>query len=315
MSPRLENAVRGKGFVEQVPVPPGDKTRLLRGSRLADIEAMSDLLAGTSSWTKPEWAARFYPRGAAARQPLPYYATRFRTVEIDATWHRCPPLSWVEGWREKTPEGFVFAAKIPKAITHEKRLRDCEDELRFFLTIMRGLGSRLGPILFQLPRFGSRELPDLDAFLARLEPCLSLLPADLRFAVEVRNPEWLRAPLFDLLHAHRVALVWCDDPKMPMPREWQALPGALTTDFLYIRLLGEHRAEGEPVAAPAEVDRHDDVQEWVKLVEAVSGRVERTYVYATQRFAGYAPGTAQLVQELWEQRRSLPSVESEALNR
>lgn len=266
---------------------------------------MSDLLVGTSSWAKKEWAPRFYPRGPAAREPLPYYATQFRTVEADGTHHRCPPTEWVEGWRDKTPEGFTFAAKVPKAITGDKKLVDCEAELHAFLTVMRGLESRLGPILFQLPRFGRKELPDLDAFLARLEPVLALLPADLRFAVEIRNPEWLEAPLFDLLRAHRVALAWCDSPKMPGPQEWLALPGALTTDFLYVRLLGDQSQYGKIVPDSLEA-RRSDVQNWVHLLEAVSSRVDRTYLYASYYFAGYAPATAQLVQHLWDQRHGAP---------
>lgn len=263
---------------------------------------MSKLLVGTSSWSKPEWAGSFYPPGTPARGLLSHYATRFRTVEIDSTWYRCSTPRAVDGWRENTPDGFVFSAKAPRTITHVKHLNGCDVELNDFLTVMRRLGDRLGPILFQLPCLRRAEVPDLAAFVVRLEQFLPLLPSDLRFVIEVRNRSWLQPPLFEVLRAHGVALAWVDDPRLPGAAECLRTPAAQTADFLYIRLLGEHPKEEPPPAVRPEPlrDRTEDTLEWVDLVNTVAPRVSQTYLYASQRFAGNAPGTADLVVASWE---------------
>src|SRR5574341_222041 len=92
-----------------------------------------NLYVGTCSWSSPDWLSAFYPTNLQPSQFLAYYSGRFRTVEIYATFYNTPNPAMVAGWREKTPPGFVFAAKIPKAITHDKVLRDCQAELTTFL--------------------------------------------------------------------------------------------------------------------------------------------------------------------------------------
>ena len=111
---------------------PGDQTR-------------APLRIGTSSWSAPSWQPVFYPEGMAPAGFLGHYATRFDTVEIDATFYRIPSARLVDGWRERTPEGFLFAAKVPQVVTHEKLLEDCGDEMDAFLKVMDRLGDRLGP--------------------------------------------------------------------------------------------------------------------------------------------------------------------------
>jgi uncharacterized protein YecE (DUF72 family) len=105
---------------------------------------------GTSAFTAAGWPGSFYPDGLKPADYLSYYATQFDTVELDNTFYRTPSESTVRGWYSKTPPGFVFAAKVPQAITHEKVLVDCEKELAQFLKAMDLLGEKLGPLLFQL---------------------------------------------------------------------------------------------------------------------------------------------------------------------
>ncbi|MGB6458687.1 MAG: DUF72 domain-containing protein, partial [Candidatus Acidiferrum sp.] len=97
---------------------------------------MADILLGTSAFTAAGWAGSFYPAGMKPTDFLSYYATQFNTVELDNTFYRTPSVSTVEGWNLKTPPGFIFAAKIPQVITHEKALVDCEDDLTHFLKTM-----------------------------------------------------------------------------------------------------------------------------------------------------------------------------------
>src|SRR5215213_9243181 len=116
-----------------------------------------DLYLGTSSWTAPAWTGVFYPPGTPTSRYLSYYSRQFGTVEIDATFYATPAPSTVDGWRQRTPEGFVFAAKAPKAITHDKALVDCEGDVAHFTEVMERLGDRLGPILFQFKYYKQSE--------------------------------------------------------------------------------------------------------------------------------------------------------------
>src|SRR5450432_3073733 len=102
-----------------------------------------EILVGTSAFTADGWPGSFYPKGMKPADFLTYYSTKFNVVELDNTFYRIPPLSMVEGWNNKTPKGFTFAAKVPRTITHEKVLVDCEDDLRYFLNAMDNLGDKL----------------------------------------------------------------------------------------------------------------------------------------------------------------------------
>ena len=86
----------------------------------------AEIRLGTSAFTAAGWEQEFYPAGMKPRDYLSYYATRFDTVELDNTFYRTPEISTVKGWYAKTPPGFLFAAKVPQIITHEKALRDCD---------------------------------------------------------------------------------------------------------------------------------------------------------------------------------------------
>src|SRR4029077_9287400 len=108
---------------------------------------------GTSSFTASGWEGNFYPAGLKARDFLSYYATQFSTVEVDSTFYGTPVASTVTGWYEKTPPDFLFAAKVPQVITHEKVLVDCDAEFEEFVKTMDILGPKLGPMVFQFPSF------------------------------------------------------------------------------------------------------------------------------------------------------------------
>jgi uncharacterized protein YecE (DUF72 family) len=123
------------------------------------------------------------------------------SVELDNTFYRTPSESTVRGWNAKTPPGFVFAAKMPQAITHEKVLVDCEKQLAQFLRAMDLLGEKLGPLLFQFGYFNKRAFRSLGEFLTRLDLFLKGLPSGYRFALEVRNNSWMDARLAEVLRS------------------------------------------------------------------------------------------------------------------
>jgi uncharacterized protein YecE (DUF72 family) len=138
-------------------------------------------------------------------------------------------------------QAFLFAAKVPQAITHDKVLVGCDDDLRNFLTTMDALSEKLGPLLFQFGKFKSSEFKTQAEFLARLKPFLKRLPKDYRFAVEIRNKDWLDLRFVALLREHGVALALIDQSWMPRPWELKENLDLITGDFTYVRWLGDRK--------------------------------------------------------------------------
>ena len=180
---------------------------------------MAELRIGTSAFTAEGWVGSFYPAGTQPRDFLSFYATKFDTVELDNTFYRTPAISTVEGWNLKTPSGFLFTAKIPQVITHEKVLVDCEDDLKHFLNTMDALGDKLGPLLFQFGYFNKKAFKTQEEFLELLKPFLKKLPKDFKFALEIRNKGWVNAALLELLREHNVAFALIDQSWVPRPWE------------------------------------------------------------------------------------------------
>ncbi len=112
---------------------------------------MAEIHVGTSGWSYTHWRGIFYPEGCSGTKMLPFYAQYFRTVELNASFYRLPKAATFEGWREKSPEGFIFAVKASKFITHTKRLFDVKEPWDAFIASASLLRDKLGPILIQLP--------------------------------------------------------------------------------------------------------------------------------------------------------------------
>jgi uncharacterized protein YecE (DUF72 family) len=260
-----------------------------------------DFYLGTSSWTAASWAGPFYPPGLPPGEYLAYYARRFRTVEVDATWYAVPTARTVDGWRVKTPDGFLFAAKVPQVITHERVLQDCELDLEAFLDVMRRLEEKLGVLLLQFPYFRKDVFPHAAAFLERLEPFLERLPPDVRFAVEVRNKGWIGPPLLEALRRRGVALALIDHPWMPTAAGYTRIPGIVTADFLYVRWLGDRHGIEEITQSwdRLVVDRTRELAAWRDALESLTRGVERTHAYFNNHFAGCGYQSALQFEEAW----------------
>ena len=265
---------------------------------------------GASSWTAPSWRGPFYPEDLPGPEWIRHYANHFRSVEVDATWYRAPSARTVDGWRERTPDDFVFSAKAPQTITHEKIMVDCVGELEGFLTSMRRLGPKLGVILLQFPYFRKDKIPHLPAFLERLEPFLPLLPRDIRFALEVRNKTWLQPPLFEALRSHGVALAWVDHPWMPTAREYARRRGAMTADFLYVRWLGD-RYGIEEITKDWDrlvLDRVQETELWAEVLSEFNHRANRIFAYYNNHYAGCGYQSAALFEQAWDRVAARPRV-------
>ena len=266
---------------------------------------------GTSSFSESDWVGPFYPPGTKPAEYLSYYAKRFNTVEIDATYYAIPSVNTVNGWRLKTPEGFLISAKFPRSIVHggESARPDPDIVLRpdatylardKFLEVMSVLGDRLGPLVLQFPYFAKAVFPSRDLFLERLEAFLSDLPDGFRYAVEIRNRTWLTNDFAELLRSHNAGLVLVDQAWMPHADEVEKIFDPITTDFAYIRLLGD-RKEIEAITKSWDkevIDRGELLERWAEVVARLVEREVETLIYINNHYAGHAPTTAERLHDM-----------------
>jgi uncharacterized protein YecE (DUF72 family) len=260
------------------------------------------LRLGASSWSAPSWEGVFYPPGTPTSGYLEHYAKHADTVEVDATFYRIPTERMVDAWRDRTPPGFLFAAKFPQVITHEKILLDCASERNEFLRVMDRLGDRLGPLLLQFRYFRKDEFPDPNPFIDRLEAFLPSLPPGRRYAVEVRNKSFVTRRLIGILREHRVALALIDHPWFFGVDSLMRMGGILTADFAYIRWLGD-RKEIEKKTTRWDrliVDRRRDLGRWIPAIRGILDRGVTVYGYFNNHYAGYAIGSIEMFREMWE---------------
>lgn len=275
------------------------------GPGVESVEAMAEtpqILVGTSAFTAAGWEGSFYPAGMRPAEYLSYYATKFDTVEVDSTFYRTPALSTVQRWYAKTPPGFVFAAKVPQVITHEKVLVDCEEELAQFLKTMDALREKLGPLLFQFGYFNKSAFKSGKEFVARLAPFLKKLPKDYKPALEIRNKYWLDARFADLLRENGVALAVIDQSWVPRPWEMKTKLDLITADFTYIRWLGDRKGiEAQTKSWERTIiDRRPEMERWVQLFREFVTRNIKIFAYANNHYAGHGPATVKLFWELWD---------------
>lgn len=262
---------------------------------------------GTSSWSAESWVGSFYPAGTQPADFLPFYAQHFDTVEIDATFYRTPSPAMVEGWKKKTPEGFLFAAKVPQVITHEKRLENIDAELNEFLKVMSGLGEKLGPLLFQFPYFNKTDLPSPFPFFEAIRKLVKSLPEGFRFAIEVRNKNFLVPAFLDALKSRRIALALIDHPWMLKASEYRKRMDLLTTDWTYVRWLGDRVAIEKETKSwdKVVVDRAAETELWVGAIRDLAPKYE-IYGYFNNHYAGHAPASIALFKKFWEMKGGAP---------
>jgi uncharacterized protein YecE (DUF72 family) len=235
------------------------------------------LLLGTQGFAFDDWIGPFYPPGTPKTAFLEEYARRFPTVEIDSTFYAAPRPAVVEGWRQRTPDGFQFAAKFPKAITHDKHLQGAEAEALAFVSTMQTLGEKLGVLTLQFAYdFTADEFRILDDFL-------TALPHGPRYAVEVRNRAWLTPDLRAMLAAHGAALVLQDLYYMPK-MDWT------TAGFTVIRWLGR-RSDIERFDR-IQIDRTRELDTWAERVRRFLDDGLDVYGYFNNHFAGHSPASA-----------------------
>ena len=234
---------------------------------------------GTQGWSYDDWKGAFYPPGAKQEDRLPFYGRVFDTVELDTTFYHAPRATIARSWVRHTPDEFRFAAKVPRALTHEAQLRRAGPMLADFARALEPLGEKLGPLLVQMPAEFVRD----DDTAAELRRFLGDAPHGLRLAVEFRHASWHAEETFDVLRRHGVALAWT---------EWRELArvSVVTADFLYLRWLGDRReiAKYDHV----QIDRDDSFAAWTTDLGRVLGEVREVFGYFNNHWAGHSPASA-----------------------
>lgn len=231
-----------------------------------------NILLGTCGWSYKEWEEKFYTKGE--KHKLRAYARIFQTVEIDSTFYRYPSKGAVMGWLRYSPSNFIFSAKIPKVITHDKKLGlkdDVEADLSAFLKIMEPLqlNGKLGCLLIQLPPSYEYNPENLESFFRILLP-------QFRYAVEFRNLSWMREETWQLLKKHNVAYTNVDEPLLPPDLH-------ITADIAYFRWHGHGK---EPWFNY--LYKEEELEAWVPKVLETSGQVKQIYGYFNNHYHGYA---------------------------
>jgi len=284
-----------------------------------DIGAAPISRFGTSSFSSEDWVGPFYPPGTRPADFLRLYAQEFDTVEVDATYYAIPSARTVDGWVEKTPEGFLVSAKFPRSIVHggEAERPDPARILALdvgaadrdrFLEVIRRLGPRLGPLVLQFPYFNKDAFPSVGPFLERLDAFLGTLPSDLRYGVEVRNKAWVGEPLRAVCVRHHAALVLVDQAWMPLGDEVAAKMDPVTAEVAYVRLLGD-RAAIEKLTKTWDrevMDRADRLARWAKFLATLSRRGVKSLVYVNNHYAGHAPTTVRRLKALYQAELAKP---------
>ncbi len=223
-----------------------------------------NLYVGTSGYSYKEWKGIFYPEKLPAKEMLRYYGTRLSTVEINATFYRMPQVNMLENWKEQVPGNFRFSLKASQRITHFKRLKETEEETKYFLETASVLGDQLGVVLFQLP-------PSMKKDLLRLEAFLTQLPPETAAAFEFRHPTWFDDDVLELLRSQNRPLVVSDTDDMPVMHIDK------TADWGYMRLRRVNYSE-------------ENLAEWLERVRAQNW--SETFVFFKHEDEGTGPKLA-----------------------
>ncbi len=228
----------------------------------------------------------------------------------------------VESLTRRTPDGFIFSAKVPDIITHKKYLADCDQEMKQFLDVMSLLGDKLGPLVLQFAYVAkgkdANEYKTGEQFLARLREFLPKLSRDFRYVVEVRNEYWLKPKLLDLLRKHNVALALTAYYTMPALDEMlNKKIELLTSDFTFVRFIGNRKEIDELIQAKIRggekrrefdeivIDRTAEMRRWIPPLASLLEKGIPAYLYFNNHYAGHAPASARLFEKLWVEMTGL----------
>ncbi|MBX9853452.1 MAG: DUF72 domain-containing protein [Cytophagaceae bacterium] len=206
---------------------------------------------GTSGFHYKHWVGTYYPENTKPKDFMKNFLKDYRTVELNNPFYHLPPKQTFLNWRKQTPEDFLFSVKASRYITHQKKLKDCQEPLDYFLTNVNALKEKLGPILFQLP-------PGWKYNEERFESFLKILPKGYRFTFEFRNQSWYNESATGLLKKRNCAFCIYELAGHMSPME-------VTADFIYVRLHGPGKEKYQGSYSDKALKKWaEQIKEWKK---------------------------------------------------
>jgi len=243
------------------------------------MEKSHNWYLGTIGFGYKDWEGVFYTKGISTREYLSQYSRFFNSVELDTTFYGIPRQGLVEQWKASTPPEFKFCAKTPRSVTHELGLVNTTGIMSEFVNSLRSLENKLGAILIQLPpSFTSDQAQKLEAYIKEL-PDRNL---GIRYAVELRHRSWYTHNTANILREYGIGWVAIDYPNVPKEVH-------LTTDFLYIRWIGQHGSFD--CHDHERIDRTGDLKWWWENLQGIDERINDVYGFFNNDYAGFAAAT------------------------
>ncbi len=238
---------------------------------------------GCSSWTSEAWWGRIYPSGLKDSDRLAWYAKLWDTIEVDSTYYRDPGPFLFRRWASVTPDGFLFTLKFPRELLDPKKRVD-RDKVAGFLSNASLLGPKLGPILLQFPPWvkPGRAAGFLGEVLDALDP-------RHRYAIELREAGWFSGETFEALQRtledRRLALAWSY-------LTYVDVPPAVTSDFVYLRFIGDHETVPAETHGEVRVDRSKEIHTWARrFLDALRDNVQEGFALFNNHFEGLGPAS------------------------
>lgn len=233
---------------------------------------------GTSGWNYKSWRKDFYG-DTPQKQWLPFCAQHFTGIEVNGTFYRLQEKSTYKKWRNQTPEGFSFAIKGHRYVTHNKKLLDVEESVIRCRESASPLGESLTAVVWQLPAFLKKDAQRLEKFLRTLRHWKST-----RHAIEFRHKSWFDDDVAKCLSGHCVAVCMSDAPDWPM---WDEV----TTDLVYIRLHGHTRKYASNYS-------RSTLRKWATRVRRWLDENRVVHVYFDNDAEGAAPQNARTLLQM-----------------
>jgi uncharacterized protein YecE (DUF72 family) len=258
---------------------------------------------GCCGWSYTAWKGPFYPSDIKNSKWLEFYSKVFDYVEIDSSFYNRPNVIMVKQWLKKTQEDFRFTAKFPKVITHDKRLKNVDNELQLFFKAIEPLYDKTLALLIQLP-------PSIEIMegLQRLRELVYKLDNRFRYAVEVRHQSWFQDLAYNFFANNNICMVWSQIVGI-------RTPPIVTSDFLYLRFIGD-RSLQEKDFGRIQKDRSPEMRKWVKRInraeksnEEENKHLKFAIVAANNHYAGFGPMSVNIFRKMigmkevtWDQK-------------
>jgi len=264
-----------------------------------------NLFLGTSSWNFDDWRGSFYPEKLAKKNQLSHYATKFNSVEVNTSFYALPAPSKLIGWTETVPSGFTFSLKMPRAISHNKRLKECRPETLAYLDAVRSLGTMAAPSLLQLPASLTRQ--NSGRVLAGYLDWLAQELDGIQLAVEVRSPDLMTYAFATFLAERSMALVLVDrSGSADLFDEWLTLIEAdKAPTFAFIRWIGD-TDNGPQEYRQITQPRDNALDKWADRIVALIQRNVSIYGYMHNPYEGHSPDSLRRLQARLIERNLVP---------